>query len=62
MAGDWSRLQARMMMIPAEIQKRRLFIGLLAGLGIILRPFEEIFYHDSPRKNRGIDGYSAAVI
>jgi hypothetical protein len=53
MAGDWRRLQRRMMRIPAETQKRRFFIGLFLGLGIILHPFEEIFYHDSPRKNRG---------
>src|SRR4030042_2231666 len=53
MAGDWRRLQRRMMRIPAEIQKRRFFIGLVLGLGIILRPFKEAFYHVFRRNNMG---------
>jgi hypothetical protein len=34
--GDWRRLQSRMMITPAEIQKRTFFIFLFLLRGIII--------------------------
>jgi len=41
--GDCRRLQRKMRRIPAEIQKRRFFVDLFLGLGIIFRPFLGLF-------------------
>jgi hypothetical protein len=38
--GDWSRLQRRMIRIPAEIQKKIFLAGRFLVVGITLRPFE----------------------
>jgi hypothetical protein len=42
-AGDWRKLQRRMMRIPAEIQKRRFFVDLFLGLGIFYSPLSPLF-------------------
>jgi hypothetical protein len=42
-AGDWRRLHRRMMMTPAEIQKRRFFADLFLGFGIAMGPLTQVF-------------------
>jgi VWFA-related protein len=50
--GDWRRLQRMMRMTPAEIQKRSDRVDLFLGLGMVLGPFSDVFYHDFLRKLR----------
>ena len=50
--GFWSRLQRRMMRIPAEIQKKTLRNDLFLFLGMTIS-FSSAFYHVSPPKGNG---------
>jgi len=60
--GDWRRLQARTRMIPAEIQKRRLRIGLFLVWGIMIRPFETIILSRFTAEKQGHDALTGDMI
>jgi hypothetical protein len=58
-AGDWRRLQRRMMSTPAEIQKRRFFMDLFGVLGMIINPYLGAILSRFPaEKQRGAEDFS----